>query len=131
MSDRRFDGIELIEWADKYGHPEEWAKKAQDLHAKNERLAGELAQVKAERDEWRSDFRELGAKMAQAVSLSQVIEAERDTALRELEVEQAVAAGALHRLDLVVNGEGTFQPTVDAFAEARAFLLSMREKADQ
>lgn len=24
-----FDGVELIQWAERYGHPEEWAKKAQ------------------------------------------------------------------------------------------------------
>lgn len=33
-----FDPDELVQWADLYGHPERWAKKAQALHAENERL---------------------------------------------------------------------------------------------
>lgn len=33
-----FDGDELVTWAENYGHPEGWAKKAQDLHAKVDRL---------------------------------------------------------------------------------------------
>lgn len=29
-----FDADELVQWAESYGHPETWAKKAQDLHGK-------------------------------------------------------------------------------------------------
>ena len=36
-----FDPDELVRWAYDYGHPEEWAKKAQSLHAANERLDAE------------------------------------------------------------------------------------------
>lgn len=111
MSDeRRFDGIELIDWADKYGHPEDWAKKAQDLHAKNEQLAGELAQVKAERDgleQERYDVRmklaEVGAERDEwkalrddALDAWSDAEAERDTAIRKrddaLESLRAIAS---------------------------------------
>lgn len=38
-----YDPDELVRWAESYGHPEEWAKKAQSLHTMNETL-------KAERD---------------------------------------------------------------------------------
>lgn len=40
-----FDVDELIRYAESYGHPEEWIKKAQELHAKVERLEAELAQA--------------------------------------------------------------------------------------
>jgi hypothetical protein len=45
-----FDPDELVQWATSYGHPEGWAKKAQQLHAENERL-------REENGRWR---RELG-----------------------------------------------------------------------
>jgi len=32
----------LIRWAEMYGSPEEWAKKAQQLHADNEKLRDAL-----------------------------------------------------------------------------------------
>jgi hypothetical protein len=34
-----FDPDELVRWAETYGHPEEWAKKAQHLHKTLERIA--------------------------------------------------------------------------------------------
>jgi hypothetical protein len=37
-----FDPDDLVRWATTYGHPEGWAKKAQSLHAENERLREEL-----------------------------------------------------------------------------------------
>lgn len=36
--DEAFDPVELLRYANDYGHPEEWIKKAQQLHAENERL---------------------------------------------------------------------------------------------
>jgi hypothetical protein len=39
------DPDELVRYAERYGHPEEWIKKAQELHAKVERLEAELAQA--------------------------------------------------------------------------------------
>lgn len=36
-----FDPDELVRWAETYGHPESWAKRAQQLHAENERLTAE------------------------------------------------------------------------------------------
>lgn len=40
-----FDPDELVRWAESYGHPEEWAKKAQSLHAANERLRFALGTI--------------------------------------------------------------------------------------
>jgi hypothetical protein len=40
-----FDPQELARWAEHYGHPEGWAKKAQQLHAENERLRMSLLTV--------------------------------------------------------------------------------------
>lgn len=37
-----FDPDELVRWAEMYGHPEEWAKRAQAAHAKYERFIEEL-----------------------------------------------------------------------------------------
>lgn len=39
------DAHELVRWADTYGHPEEWAKKAQSLWAENERLRRGLNEI--------------------------------------------------------------------------------------
>lgn len=39
----RFDADELLRWAETYGHPEDWAKRAQAAHARAERLAEQLA----------------------------------------------------------------------------------------
>jgi hypothetical protein len=33
-----FDPDELVHWAEMYGHPEDWCKKAQQLHGRLERL---------------------------------------------------------------------------------------------
>lgn len=33
-----FDADDLVRWAENYGHPETWAKKAQQLHGQNEAL---------------------------------------------------------------------------------------------
>lgn len=40
-----FDADELVRWAEMYGHPEGWAKKAQSLHAKNENLREALQSI--------------------------------------------------------------------------------------
>lgn len=37
---------ELARWAETYGHPEEWAKKAQQTHARAERAEDLLAEIK-------------------------------------------------------------------------------------
>jgi hypothetical protein len=36
-----FDPDELVQWAEMYGHPETWAIRAKDAHARAERLAAE------------------------------------------------------------------------------------------
>lgn len=41
-----FDADELIRWAEHYGHPEGWAKKAQALHGKVENLEAEVSRLK-------------------------------------------------------------------------------------
>jgi hypothetical protein len=41
-TDPPFHGDELVEWAEKYGHPEEWVKKAQGLHGRVEKLEAAL-----------------------------------------------------------------------------------------
>lgn len=46
-----FDPDELVRYAERYGHPEEWIKKAQELHGKVERLEGELVQARCQH-EW-------------------------------------------------------------------------------
>lgn len=38
-----FDGVELVRWAETYGHPEEWAKKAQQAHNRAEAAEERLA----------------------------------------------------------------------------------------
>lgn len=38
-----FDPAELVQWADTYGHPEEWAKRAQAAHMRAEQLEEKLA----------------------------------------------------------------------------------------
>lgn len=48
-----FDGIELMRWAETYGHPEEWAKRAQAAHSRAEDLASSLATLKAQADRYR------------------------------------------------------------------------------
>lgn len=40
-----FDPDELVRWAENYGHPEEWAKKAQALHGQNEALRVALQRI--------------------------------------------------------------------------------------
>jgi hypothetical protein len=40
-----FDPDELVRWAENYGHPEGWAKKAQSLHGKNEDLREALMSI--------------------------------------------------------------------------------------
>jgi hypothetical protein len=42
-----FDAEELMTYAMRYGHPEEWIKKAQELHAKVERLEAENEKLRA------------------------------------------------------------------------------------
>ncbi|HUR86940.1 MAG TPA: hypothetical protein VMY78_16525 [Solirubrobacteraceae bacterium] len=37
-----FDPDELVQWAESYGHPESWAKRAQAAHARAEDLAEQL-----------------------------------------------------------------------------------------
>jgi hypothetical protein len=39
---------ELMDYAERYGHPEEWIKKAQELHGKVERLEAEKAALRKE-----------------------------------------------------------------------------------
>jgi len=41
-----FDPDELVGYAERYGHPEEWIKKAQELHGKVERLEAEVARLR-------------------------------------------------------------------------------------
>lgn len=36
------DPDELVRWAERYGHPEGWVQKAQQLHGENERLRAEV-----------------------------------------------------------------------------------------
>lgn len=43
-----FDPDELVGYAERYGHPEEWIKKAQGLHAKVEKLEAEKAALREE-----------------------------------------------------------------------------------
>lgn len=40
-----FDPDELVRWAEHYGEPEQWAKKAQQLHAKLDSLETEHARI--------------------------------------------------------------------------------------
>ncbi len=42
-----FDGDELVRWAELYGHPEEWAKKAQAAHMRAERAEIERDALRA------------------------------------------------------------------------------------
>jgi hypothetical protein len=48
------DADELVRWAESYGHPETWAKKAQDLDAKNERLESGSSRPSSE-SPWKDD----------------------------------------------------------------------------
>lgn len=42
-----FDPEELVRWAELYGNPEGWAKKAQDLCRENEKLQAQLHVLRA------------------------------------------------------------------------------------
>lgn len=42
-----FDPDELVRWAESYGHPEEWAKRAQAAHGRAEKIEARLQQVEA------------------------------------------------------------------------------------
>ena len=46
-----FDGVELMRWAHTYGHPEEWAKKAQAAWGLAEDRLIENKQLQRQRDE--------------------------------------------------------------------------------
>lgn len=56
-----FDPDELVRWAETYGHPEEWAKTAQQLHADVERL-------QQDRDGWKAsaEVYEVSTRKAEA-----------------------------------------------------------------
>ena len=54
-----FDPAELVRWAEHYGHPEGWAKKAQGLHAQNERLRDEQRALMDSYDVLHREAREL------------------------------------------------------------------------
>lgn len=43
-----FNVDELVRYAEMYGHPKEWIKKDQELHAKVEKLEGELERLKSD-----------------------------------------------------------------------------------
>jgi hypothetical protein len=45
-----FDWDELARWAEAYGHPEGWAKLAQQNHARAERAEAKLAELQREGD---------------------------------------------------------------------------------
>ena len=63
-SEGPFDPGELVRWAETYGHPETWAKKAQQLHARveaKERVivvaSEENGRLRAARDELLRELR--------------------------------------------------------------------------
>lgn len=72
------DPDDLIRWAETYGHPEEWAKRAQGAHARAE---------KAERDRngWRHEARTANAALAAMRERAEGAERERDDAVEGVE----------------------------------------------
>lgn len=74
----RLDGVELIQWAESYGHPEWWCKKAQELHTKCERLEARLEHPEGITDELVEDARRrIGEIMAVAASEGCVTDEDR------------------------------------------------------
>lgn len=77
MSEGPFDPDELVRWAEMYGHPEEWCKRAQQAHGRAERLqeaidkayahmnASQYVGGPSERDAWRTAFEALGSVVTQ------------------------------------------------------------------
>lgn len=51
-----FDPDALVRWAESYGHPEGWVKRAQAAHLRAERAEAELAALR----ESRGEFTDLG-----------------------------------------------------------------------
>lgn len=51
-----FDPDELVRYAESYGHPEEWIKKAQGLHAKVEKLEAEVGHFKWRCRDWLREY---------------------------------------------------------------------------
>lgn len=49
--DEVFDAEELLRWAETYGHPEEWAKRAQAAHTRGEEAEERAERAETERDE--------------------------------------------------------------------------------
>jgi hypothetical protein len=45
-----FDAVELVRWAELYGHPEGWVKRAQASHMRAERAEALLARLVAASD---------------------------------------------------------------------------------
>lgn len=43
-----FDPADLVRWAEDYGHPEEWAKRAQAAHNRAEGLAEEIDRLRVD-----------------------------------------------------------------------------------
>ena len=41
-----WDGDELVRWAERYGHPEGWVKRAQAAHMRSERLVAILVRLR-------------------------------------------------------------------------------------
>jgi hypothetical protein len=66
----QFDGVELIQWAEMYGHPEEWVKRAQAAHMRAERCIELMLQCADKLEEAGNEEPRAVAKRLREVALS-------------------------------------------------------------
>lgn len=66
-----FNGDELVRWAETYGDPEDWAKRAQAAHTKAEhyyetavRLQNRVLEISRERDRYRQALERIASSEA-------------------------------------------------------------------
>jgi hypothetical protein len=112
--DREFDPVELVGWAEKYGHPEGWAKKAQDLNGEVERLKRQLEQIH---------------RQEEAVA---AVEATRQTAAPQIDLsQQALAQGLATVLSRVMREVGQPKQKRMSGALREVVTVALREAAEQ
>jgi hypothetical protein len=88
------DPDELVRWAERYGHPEGWVQKAQQLHGENERLRAEVRKRRIDPDALlRDDVVEAARRGHDAAWGNDVFET--DTSTEKL-VRAALAAAVKH-----------------------------------
>lgn len=143
LEDLDFDRArELSRWADSYGEPEEWCKKAQALDTKNEKLRAELEQWKAEAAESEADLAEIAQALRPFVDAAEKWAEDHDDEwedgyLAPIEVISDDVIRARRRLDAAVSGaegearEPSFQSLILDLTRKRQAYLDKVKRAER